>query len=199
LIVLLSVLPISIISLAIQKFYIKGFCVLCIIILGWSYTLLFLGFYLFELQIRISEISQLLVSIIMAVITHFTFKKLFKENVELKKANLQLVRFKKDSNIFHFLYKESSSISSDILDNDIILKKGNGDMIITTVTNPYCGFCENAFVNYIKVYNSLDNIKIIIRFNTILNPKDDAQNKVALKLFEVYKTYGAKEFIEVYL
>lgn len=200
LLIILSI-PMVVYSIYYQGIVLKKWCVLCLIVGFISLILAFFYFYYFELlSISLSEVLLFLFIFMTISIFYFNIKNIIIKNKKLEEDLLSANKFKRNSLFLETLLKKSKKIKKKSLnENEIWIGKLNEDCYtIVAYTNPYCGFCKDAFDSYLRIINIYSNIIICFKFNT--QPKDirNLQTVICARLIEIYKSEGSEKFIEAY-
>lgn len=186
---LLSI-PILIYSVWLQKIVLKKWCPLCLLIssliLIQSATLYY-NFENFGLIKMFNNSYYYFFSIGMVYLIWFFINPLIENKIKSAKKINELIRFKRNFDLFKFLSKPISSI--DGLDDlqGINLGNKNANLKIVLLLSPSCGHCHSAFFDaYNLILQHPEKTYVTILFN--LNPDNNSnpylevvQNLMAIK------------------
>jgi glutaredoxin len=184
-------LPIVVYSIYIQKKVLQKWCALCLLI---SLTLIansiLYGY--FQLEIKVIRLVEILLLMIMVVLWFFV-KKLLITKEENKKTIHQLLRFKRNEDVFN-------AISNNIIDGKEFLSLPkitfgniNAPNTLTLFLSPSCPHCHTAFKEALEVLEKHDEkIKIEIAYNLNINNVENPYLEIAktiMQLFNQNKDY----------
>ena len=179
----------------------KSWCVLCCtvqallmleFIVAKGFGLLDPQFFTFSL----SAFSFILLTVcfLSPIINWALLKSFFLDAGQLKPLKQQLKQFKYNEELFNqALISQPKYVIDDEL-MPIVLGNSNGKIVVTMVTNPYCGPCAKAHETLEKWLEIRDDLKVLILFSTTNHINDDAekvaQHITALSLFTDRKFVG---------
>ena len=184
-------LPIVAYSIYIQKKVLQKWCVLCLLI---SLTLIAnsIFYWYFQLDFKSVNVNEILLLITMSVLWFFV-KKLLITKEENKKTINQLLRFKRNEDVF-------KAISSDIMDSEefltlpkITFGNKNAPNTINLFLSPSCPHCHTAFKEALEVLEKHhEKIKIEIAYNLNISNNENPYLEIAktiMQLFNQNKNY----------
>lgn len=184
-------LPIVVYSIYIQKKVLKKWCVLCLLI---SLTLIVNSIFYWYLQLDFKFISFLEILFLGTIAVTWIFvKKLLITKEENKKTINQLLRFKRNEDVF-------KAISSDIIDSEefltlpkITFGNTNASNTITLFLSPSCPHCHTAFKKALEILEKHEEkIKLEIAYNLNFNNIENQYLEIAkttMQLFNENKDY----------
>lgn len=188
--------PIVIYSLWLQKFKLKKWCPLCLLV---SLNLVILGilFLIFssKIYLTLDSLFVFLLSIAASSLLWFTIKK----SLELSKIQqneiYQLRKIKRSFSVFNNLSKPILEIDKYNKLQKLSFGEPNVPIKITLILSPACFHCHKAFKDAIKLMNSYaDKIYIEILFNINRNNKENPFIPVVETLAEMKISNSEKLF-----
>ncbi len=193
-------IPIVVYSLYSQAFIIKKWCAICLFMGTVSVALAIVSFRYISLDISILPLITFATLTSAFALLYLFVKEKITDNKNLKSDNLKLNQFKRDEHIFNHLLSISEKIDDVLpIENEIVLGNPNAPLMITSITNPMCGYCKDAFTAYARVLKSLgDRIQIRIRLSVKADNLENPATQIALGLFDIYEQYGAEAFVTAY-
>ena len=178
-------LPIVAYSIYIQKKVLQKWCVLCLLI---SLTLIAnsIFFWYYQLDFKVVNVNEILLLITMAVLWFFV-KKLLITKKENKKTINQLLRFKRNEDVFN-------SISLHLIDNveflslpKITFGNTNAPNTLTLFLSPSCPHCHTAFKEALEVLEKHDEkIKIEIAYNLNISNIENPYLEIAKTIMQLF-------------
>ncbi|KFE97634.1 vitamin K epoxide reductase family protein [Chryseobacterium luteum] len=207
---LLPIIPISFLSIYYQWKVEKNWCPLCLAIIAVLYLEMFVvyGNLLYNyklidagafnsLKVLVSDGRGGLYLLLISVILLFTsfwvlIKSIFLKNKELKKQNVENLRFKRNYKLFKSQLLESKKIDFPITNYSIILGNKEADTTIQIITSPFCGHCKEAHKILQSIYSQHhknSKIQIIFAVN-----KNDINLNLYRNLHTIYLEKGDYEF-----
>ncbi|MDX6187828.1 vitamin K epoxide reductase family protein [Flavobacterium sp. Fl-318] len=197
---LLSAVPITILSIYQQWFVVKKWCPICmtIIVLIYAELISLLVFNSFHLIVNLLVVNYFALSLIASYLLTVYIKQIIKKNFELEDNVTEGNRFKRKYSLFKMALLDSRTIESkDNTSNSIVLGNPEARLKITVVSSPFCGHCKNAHEiidEILKRYN--DKVSITIQFN--YNPKfsDEKSLIVHQKLIRLFLEKGQDAFVK---
>ncbi len=198
--ILISSLPVLFYSIYYQAVNLKKWCILCLGVSGVLITLTLISVLNFTFNLMIIDFLQFILITTMIAFAFFFGKSQYTQRKKLLEENISLIRFKRNPEIFNHFFEQSDTINSSVLiPGEIILGNLNAPYQITVLTNPFCGFCKDAFKSYLKIIQShSDDIKIILRFNGGIENLDNPSTKISARLIELYHEKGKDTFAKIY-
>lgn len=148
-------------SIIYQKFYVKQWCSLCLII----QTILFLETILVIFNNKISydfNIDSILVLILISIVSVLIIRSiipLIEGNKKYKKIKKSHSRFKLNKQVFYSLLHNGNKVKSNPCEIGILLNR-NAKHDIIKVCNPFCGPCSDI---HPKLHKLLSENKINLR------------------------------------
>jgi len=184
-------LPVIVYSIWVQRTVLKTWCVLC---LALAVLLIIQTSLIFSIGVEFSNglIAFIYASLIMTV-SWFFLRSYLEENSELSKKNTELLRFKRDFEIFRFLQEPINISPSKIADGKIVLGSPSNPVTLSIIVSPSCGHCHTAFKDALKLYQeNPDRISLEIFYN--LNP-ENSENPylvIARNILQISKVQPSK-------
>lgn len=183
-------LPIIIYSIWMQKVKLKKWCLLCLAI-----SLLFITQALFfnsEFTF-IQNFSAFIIASIIIIPLWFQLKSLIIEHRKNQDSNRELIKFKRNYDVFNFLLKPIQSENHLKHLNPIKLGNSKATSTLTLILSPSCGHCHTAYsdaLNLIKLQSSKINLRVL--FNLNVENKDNPYLAVAENLLQINKSTPQK-------
>lgn len=178
-------LPIVAYSIYIQKKVLQKWCVLCLLI---SLTLITnsVFYWYYQLDFKVISLIEILLLITIVVIWIFV-KKLLITMEKNKKTINQLLRFKRNEDVFN-------SISLHLIDNieflslpKITFGNANAPNTLTLFLSPSCPHCHTVFNEALEVLEKHDEIiKIEIAYNLNINNVDNPYLEIAKTIMQLF-------------
>lgn len=190
---MLSVLALPLVgySLWVQRTVLKTWCVLC---LGLSALLGIQAVFVGYTGVFVpSGTVAFIFSCSIVSIGWFFLRSYLTENMELLQENTELLRFKRDFDIFQFLHHPIAFKVSEVEKGKIQLGAATNPVTLSIVISPGCGHCHTAFESALKLYrDNPDRISLEISYN--LNPenKENPYLYIAGNILQVLKSHPEK-------
>jgi hypothetical protein len=168
LIVLINIiaLPYSFWSVWYQKFKVKQWCVLCLIVqaLLWAIFIVNLSFQSIHVTtLNLTEISIVSSAyIILLLATHIFISKTGSEKMN-KEIVQKMNNLKMNEEIFSFLLKSQSYYPVDKSVSKILFGNTQSNNLITIVTNPYCNACALMHKKVIELMKMMEH-KVCVQY-----------------------------------
>lgn len=196
-IMLLLSLPVIVASLYYQKFVEKKWCPLCLLII---LTLILELIFVFTTNIsfisnlNLKQTFTLFSVLILTYIAWYYLKELLISNKKNKENLFKSVRFERNYQNF----KNNLLVKSPILlpTTPIVLGNKESKIVISIVTNPFCGHCKKAHKIIDAILQKNENsiqVKVIIKVDMEAT-KNDEEKLFYRTLLAIYKEYGETEF-----
>lgn len=182
-------LPIVLYSIWLQKKKIRKWCVLCLFI---SFLLISqTAFFIYDNSYTVptqSLLVPLLLSLILSAPLWFYIKPIIFFNKNLKNDNYELIKFKRNFELFeHFLKPVVSESKLDSF-SKIELGNLNSSITLTLIISPSCGHCHTVFNDAIQLLNRHPNkIKLNIFYNINLQNKKNEFLSIAVSSMQINK------------
>ena len=166
-------IPILFYSIWVQKFELKKWCVLCLVVSGLILTqsalFLFSGL-TFEAFSNLNY-SLFLIAAILTTSFWFFIKPILEQKYGLESKNIALNKFKRDFNLFQFLSKDIEEYDDFETLKGISFGNKEAATQLTLILSPSCGHCHKAFENGYELYQKFpEKVHLQILFN--LNPEN---------------------------
>jgi hypothetical protein len=185
----LVAIPAIIYSVWLQKFEIKKWCVLClavsfvIILQSVFFTLGNTTWFSFTL----TDFYSFVFAAILLSTIWFLVKPILGNKIKFEKEANELMRFKRNFNLFQFLSNNIEEYDDFEKLNGITFGSSEAATQITLILSPSCGHCHTAFEEAYELYqNYSEKTHLNILFN--INPSNEAnmyrvvvENLLALK------------------
>lgn len=179
-------LPIVFYSIYLQKFVLKKWCVLCLIIS----TIVILQAILFVFTPKVFDWKTTLVFVSLFVVSFVLWlplKKTLKQKNTLSTENNELKRFKKNFNIFELLLNKSEVTSTNHLQG-IQIGNQNAPVLLELFVSPSCGFCYKAYKECTELLEKQkEKIQLKVYFNLNLDNSDNPYLTVAKNIMQYYQ------------
>lgn len=179
-------LPVVVYSIWLQYFILKTWCTLCI---GVSVVLLL---QMFTTIGSLTEIFSMefrgVISACLIIPTWFFVRNYLNDNQSLRKKNQELIRFKRNFEVYQFLEKPLKISSDHLISRGIELGNNQNPITMTLIVSPSCGHCHKAFEEALNLYHlNSSKIRLVIFYN--LNPanKNNPTLKIALNTLALYE------------
>ncbi|OGS74869.1 MAG: hypothetical protein A3G95_03555 [Flavobacteria bacterium RIFCSPLOWO2_12_FULL_31_7] len=185
----LVAIPAIIYSVWLQKFEIKKWCVLCLAV---SFVIILQSVF-FTLgnttaySFAVTDFYSFVFSAILLSTIWFLVKPILENKIRFEKEANELMRFKRNFNLFQFLSNTIEEYDDFEKLNGITFGSSEAATQITLILSPSCGHCHTTFEEAYELYqNYSEKIHLNILFN--INPSNEAnmykvvvENLLALK------------------
>ena len=185
----LTAIPAIIYSVWLQKFEIKKWCVLCLAV---SFVIILQSVF-FTLgntnafSYAVTDFYSFVFSAILLSTIWFLVKPILENKIRFEKEANELMRFKRNFNLFQFLSNTIEEYDDFEKLNGITFGSSEAATQITLILSPSCGHCHTTFEEAYELYqNYSEKIHLNILFN--INPSNEAnmyrvvvENLLALK------------------
>ena len=134
--------------------------------------------------------SQALAVYMLSYCTWILLKQPIVHSVQLQKVTLDFARFKRSDNVFQPVIKNQAFHQIIDLEKEYEVSFGNtsADLVITGITNPFCGYCTDSFKAYDRILQLYgDQVKIRLIFNVSPESANEGQIAVTLRSLELYE------------
>lgn len=192
---LLSV-PVILLSLFFQKFVLKQWCTLCLLLAGLLVVqAALLSLNIVSLNFRPTTWHSPVLFMFLFVATGSTWIGLVKgsltKNIELEKRLWPLLRFRRDPNIFSMLMDKKRAIDHRPWETDLQLGNPQAGLQIIAACGPYCSPCGEAHEyldELLDIYG--DRIGITVRFIIDKHTAEVTRDTIShiLSVHEGYRT-----------
>ena len=161
-------------SIWLQKFELKKWCVLCLAV---SFVII-LQSVVFTLgndswiHNDVTDFYSFIFSTILLTFIWFAIKPILENKIKFEKEVNELMRFKRNFNIFQFLSKDIEEYDDFEKLKGITFGNKNAATQITLILSPSCGHCHTAFEDaYELIQNHSEKTYLTILFN--INPENE--------------------------
>ncbi|CAM1366210.1 vitamin K epoxide reductase family protein [Tenacibaculum xiamenense] len=188
-------LTVTIYSIYYQKFIVKQWCTLCLIIVSLIWVQACTALINFTFSISLKPILITALTFIVAQTLWISFSQFMKENNTLKSVKLEYYKFKRNFDLFNNQLQNSSPLDTVINSTqEIYFGNPNSQLNITIITNPLCGHCKGShnLMNILLKHHEKD-LCITLRFNVNLDYPESYDVKISAKLLELYNTNNKEE------
>lgn len=187
----LFAIPLIMYSLWVQRTILKTWCILC---LGLSTVLLVQALFSLLLGISFSQgTTELLFSIVVIGFLWFLIRSLLQSNVAFLKSNTDLLRFKRDFDIYGFL-RQSIPVTTDAISvGKIKIGASTNPVSVAIIISPSCGHCDEAIQQAFELYQENPNrIKLEVFYN--MNPEnhENPYVEIARTILQIAKSDQGK-------
>lgn len=176
-IVSLCAIPVLLYSVWLQKFQLKKWCVLCLVVsfLIFTESLIFLLTNTFSFETITKEnFSSIIFSTIITTSFWLFLKPILEKKYLLEKTNTELNKFKRNFNVFQFLSEDIEEYDDFEKLKGIPFGNKNASSQLTLILSPSCGHCHTAFKDAYELFQKFpEKIYVNILFN--INP-DNKEN-----------------------
>ncbi len=182
--------PFLLYSIYLQKFVLRKWCLLCLIvsIVMISIIVLFLLNYKNITSDNSSLISILIVGLLSVVLWIFIKKQLIKSRNDLKELN-KLLRFKRDDSVFSKIALQVKYKDQYDLLNKISIGDRSAKNTITLFLSPSCPHCHSAYKNATElVEKNRQQLKLEVCYNLNINNHDNPNLVVAKTIFYLFNS-----------
>jgi uncharacterized membrane protein len=183
-------LPIAVYSIWLQKIKIKKWCVLCLAVSVILITQTLFISHIFPININY---ETLIIALTLTLTFWLNLKPKIYKVYNLEKNNKELIKFKRNYNVFSFLQKPL--ISEFKLNWLSKIEFGNQNSLntLTLILSPSCGHCHSAFKDAIQLINSHPaKIKLRVFFNLNSENKENPYLSVVENLLQINKYHPEK-------
>lgn len=187
--------PLVVYSLYTQAFVQKTWCPICMgidaILIVFMITVLAIAGFSFSWSSADIIYSGQAIAFGFLVYTGWLFlKPLLIDSIQLKKTEIDFLKFKRDETIFRAVLNSNEYPNLTPFDPqyEIWFGNPNADLVITGITNPFCGYCSQAMHGYDQLLQKFgDKLRIRLVFN--VSPDSRQEDNVALssRLIELFK------------
>lgn len=197
---LVVAVPLTLYSFYYQYKIAKKWCPVCLGIAGVLYietTILFVEFDQLALTFNWIGLTSVLLIYLLISSIWLHYKPYIKELFELRTANLENVRFRRNYSLFKNALMTSKKVDASIMSSKIQIGSNSSDIQISMVTNPFCKFCEAAHeaVHTIVKRNDI-NVGVNLRFNVNTGKTDEKSILLHQGLVEIYENEGPDIFMK---
>lgn len=170
--------PVLLYSIWLQKIILKKWCPICLFITLIIVFQLIVFVLIFDKQLVISAIYSAFYygfSIVVVTTIWIFIHPLIENKIKSKKTITNLIRFKRNIEVFKFLSKKVTDIATFTSLRGITFGNSNANLKITLFLSPSCGHCHTAFQDAYNLAISFpEKIGVQILFN--INP-DNTNNQ----------------------
>ncbi|MES2862492.1 MAG: vitamin K epoxide reductase family protein [Bacteroidota bacterium] len=196
----LSSIPVLLYSVWLQKFQLKNWCVLCLVvsflILVQSLVFVFTNNFSIDTTLPIN-LSVILTSSILVTSFWLFLKPILEKKYALETTNTELSKFKRNFNLFQFLSKDIEEYDDFEKLKGIEFGNEHAATQLTLILSPSCGHCHTAFSDAYELFQKFpEKIRVNILFN--INPENNdnpykiiLENLLALNLQNPQKAQEA--------
>jgi len=190
--------PIVIYALLYQKFKVKQWCMLCLLISALMLGQVVLGIIQYPLFFEVDftlNIGLTICVVFSGVLLGLRVVKPVVEELKiLKQGKLDAFKFKRNFSLFRTLLQKSSPIDTELLEaSEIIFGNPQSSLEIIIITNPFCGHCKEIHLLVEDLMNRFsNNLMIKIRFNVNTKEGNSEVVKITSKLLEIYEIEGSE-------
>ncbi|SEQ17042.1 vitamin K epoxide reductase family protein [Flavobacterium urocaniciphilum] len=180
-------LPVILYSIWIQKFELKKWCVLCLVVsvLIITQSILYFLFNDFESILK-QNFSVFLVTTIFISSIWLFLKPQFEKKSKLESENIHLHKFKRNFTVFEILSEEIEEYDDFEKLKGITFGNKKAITQLTLILSPSCGHCHNAFEDaYTLIQKFPEKIFLTILFNINANNNDNPYKIVVENLLTI--------------
>lgn len=182
-------------SLYIQFFREKSICKICLLIITTLIGQIIIASLFFRGNFNL---NLLVVSIIVLMSLFFLvvyINDILKQNEKFHITSLKNTRFKKNYDIFK---KElfTKPIVFNTKNDEFLFGNKNSKLNISIITNPYCGYCKEAYLVVEKIIKKYPEVSIQLRFNYFKNNVDKNLTLLISIFRNIYKSQKESFLLE---
>ena len=185
------VVPVTIVSLFLQRFVLKKWCPLCLFICGVLWAQAAIAAFVFFNGANVEFSFYLIFTFVMSAVVLWVawqlIKNLLYKAIKNEELGVMLLSFRRNYHLFMPLYKQLPELETSITGiRDIVMGAPNAPLKMIIVSNPLCATCialHNQTHQWVKQYPDLS---ITIRFYVPVENTNDKRTLVAAKLVELY-------------
>lgn len=177
----LLAIPVTVLSVFYQAFFIKQFCRIClgiIVVLWFHCALLFPAFSLTNVKLFDLILVVSFIGIVLSL--SISVKQNYMSRRSLQGDVIRLSRFKRDASVFIWRLENSKRVDTTSFENEIYLGNPQSKIDFLIVCNPYCGACTYAHTLLTEILN-VHREDICIRVRFAVNNGKDSENLTATK------------------
>ncbi|MFE3867526.1 vitamin K epoxide reductase family protein [Flavobacterium sp. LS2P90] len=167
-------LPVIIYSIWIQKWQLKKWCILCLvisfIIMIQSMIWVFIGQSL--LTITYPKLFSYGFSIILITSFWLVIKPILENKIKAEKSINELKKFKRNYDVFNFLLKEIPVVKGFDLLEGLKFGNRNSEVSLTLILSPSCGHCHKAFQDAFELVSKFPQ-KVFLNVLFNINPENN--------------------------
>jgi hypothetical protein len=191
-ILLLLAVPLLFVSLYFQKFVEKKWCPICLLIISLVFIEL-CSLYYIGCNYTLKNIILFGFLFIIIFYTWKSLKSLLTKQKELIEYQLKANRFQRNYSLFKNTLLSKKTV--DFPNIPIILGNQDSKIMITVITNPFCGHCAGVhkIVDRIIERNTL-NLQVRLIIKTSFDYLKNEEKEFFRSLLNSYFEYGEKEF-----
>ena len=181
-------IPVLIYSIYSQKFVIKKWCALCLIVS--TLIVVQFAFFIFKFKNSIFSFHEnpFFISIFFLVTTviWFSVKPFIEGKIKADSEIKKLTRFKRSFDVFNNLVKEVFSSSSFDNFDGILIGKKEAKIQLTLFLSPSCSPCHDEFKNAYNLYLKFpERLKLNVFFNINIENNDNPYQIVVKTLYQI--------------
>lgn len=185
-----AAIPVILYSVYYQAVVVKKWCPLCLATASILTLQAITAYFLIPLNVQVTFKGILLfTTLLLTTFINYTYiKNLIKNNAQLKEAQLNAYKFKRQASIFNALYQNNTTLNTTTTDiQEIQLGNPNATNNIVLITNPLCGFCKAKHQSLERLLQSNgDEVNAIIRFNIGTEDKSNKAYVISNILLNLY-------------
>lgn len=184
-------LPILIYSIWMQRVVLKTWCVLCLLLSALLMTQSFLAFYN-GLAFLVGGF-QVILSLAWVCVVWLFIKNHIDTFQRYKFQNKELMRFKREFEIFRFLQEPMSASTAEISGGKVLVGSPVSPVKMSLVISPSCPHCDTALRDALELLEANPNrVKLELFYN--LNPenRDNPYLKIARAMLQLNETRPAE-------
>lgn len=189
-------LPITGYSLYYQKFVVKKWCIMCLIVV----SILWLNFALLlpslldldAANFNISTLSFLATTFLIPILAWMFLKPLVFNEAELEKKDNAYLKLKRNTDIFWGLWDKQRQVDARLYPDDVILGNPQAPLAVVAACNPYCGPCGEGHRQLEGLLKRFGNkVAVCVRFTIKTGDKADRKTEAVRHILQVIQ--GASE------
>jgi len=195
LLILSSILPVIPISIYYQKFVVKKWCPICLLLIAilLLQSLLLITTTPYELKTNLIYCFAHLLTIVVFYFFWRNYINTITKNKKLEINELAYNRLKRTHSVFKLLLTQNKVEFPKEIAYTSYINNASVDLIF--ITNPYCKHCKNTYDEIKKIYYLYpEKININIFFNCKYNNESEKSKELFRNLISLTKSYNLDNF-----
>ena len=167
-------LPVIIYSIWIQKWQLKKWCVLCLVISFIIMIQSMIWFFMGQSFVTITfpNLFSYLFSILLITSFWLVIKPILENKIKAEKSINELKKFKRNYDVFNFLLKEIPVVKGFDLLEGLKFGNRNSEVSLTLILSPSCGHCHKAFQDAFELVSKFPQ-KVFLNVLFNINPENN--------------------------
>ncbi len=200
-------LPIVCISIYYQRFIVKEFCKICLLISTVLIAQVFCSSYVFFIKdivnfqnVKIVSLIILLVTLILALLLGELFYEYLKNKMKILNDGIVNLKIRKNVKLFKLALNDSKYYKEFSKAASLNFESNSSNLDILVVISPTCGHCKDTIGLLYKIWNeSNKGFNLRINFNIDMNKSTSELLEIHLLLVNIFGTNSHDYFIKCIL